>query len=165
MGCLGIAAIIALVGVGGYEGIKCYKAQDKRVAGTEQGILNETGLLGPHALILLNQVPGFTDVPGYFKYINMYDKIELKEVPGVEYACKIGDNVQVLQAPLDKTKAVISNQASQVNMEIDPEQLIKRYWFILRPAKYKKLDDIVLRSTSVNFSLSNSDYANFKGPK
>jgi len=158
---LAVSLIIALAGSGLYLLNREIKADTK----IEESILQEIGLPGPHPLVLLNEVgPGFKNVPGYFMYQDIID-IEGNKVSGVECACEINGKKQLLKIPIDKTKAVMDDQNSKVSFDINPTRLLGGWSVFLHPVKYGNIDDYVSRSESINFSLSQPDFNNFKGPK
>jgi hypothetical protein len=170
IGCLltglGIIAVLAPVGYGAYWAIERINIDKNNAIKVEQGILQENGVPGMHALILLNQTgkPDLKDTEGYFKYVNMLND-KGKKVPGVEFAWKRADGEEIVSTVfLNKTKATLDNQGSDVTFDIKAEDCLTDELFShaitsVDPNKY------VFRSESIIFSLSGQDLKNFKGPK
>ena len=157
------AILVAGVTFMGYEYVKTTIEQNNAIK-IERKVLQEDDLIGPQALISLNQVGSdFGDIQGYFKYLDTKDT-QGKNVSMVEFAWRKADGEIIIStASLDNTKAIRDNQSSKVEFSIDPKDSIdeKRKPIISSdPNKF-----ISNPKTLVTFSLSGQDLKNFKGPK
>jgi len=167
IGCLslglGIAAGITLIAYGAHSLTERIAIDKNNAIKTEQGILEKSDLLQSHMLVPLNQA-GIKDAKGYFKYLDTRDT-NGKEVSLVEFAWKRADGeVEVSNFTLNKTTAVLDNQASEVDFNLQAKDCLTDELF---PHAITSVDPnrYVSRSESITFSLPQPDFNNFKGPK
>ena len=167
LGCLslglGIAAGLTLIAYGVHSVIERIAIDKNNAIKTEQGILEKSDLLQSQMLIPLNQA-GFKDAKGYFKYLDTKDA-DGKEVLLVEFAWKRADGeIEVSKFMLNKTTAVLDDQVSEVDFNLKAKDCLTDEFF---PHAIKSADPNVYisLSESINFSLPQPDFNNFKGPK